>query len=150
MNVCPPDAMKTNNPFVSPAVASAPPQEILDIQSKQIDYANPIPGTYLTTGLRAARGYRFSKFCMAFMKPENRDAFKADAEKFMTDHGLSDIEKQFVRDKDWNAMLRHGVSSFLIMKLANVLGTAQNEMGAAMRGQTYEAFMATRNAKEAR
>ncbi len=142
--------MKTNNPFVSPAVESAPPQEILDIQSKQIDYAHPIPGTYLTTGLRAARGYHFSKFCMAFMKPENRDAFKADMENVMTEHGLSDIEKQMIRDRDWNGMLRHGVSSFLLMKLANVMGTAQNQMGAAMRGETYEEFMATRNVKDVR
>jgi protocatechuate 4,5-dioxygenase alpha subunit len=138
--------MKSNNPFVSPAVESAPPQEILDIHSTQIDYAHPIPGTYLTTGLRAARGYRFSKFCMAFMKPEDRDAFKADMEKVMTEHGLSDIEKQMIRDRDWNGMLRHGVSSFLLMKLANVLGTAQNQM----RGQTYEEFMATRNVKDVR
>ncbi len=142
--------IKTSNPFVSPAVESALPQEILDIRSKQIDYAHPIPGTYLTTGLRAARGYRFSKFCMSFMKPENRDAFKADMETVMTEHGLSDIEKQMIRDRDWNGMLRHGVSSFLLMKLANVLGTAQNQMGAAMRGETYEEFMATRNVKDVR
>ena len=47
-------------------------------------------------------------------------------------------------------MLRHGVSSFLLMKLANVMGTAQNQMGAAMRGETYEEFMATRNVKDVR
>ncbi len=142
--------MSKRNPFVSPAVDSAPPQEILAIHSKQIDYAHPIPGTYLTTGIRATRGYRFSKFCMAFMKPENRDAFKADPETVMTEHGLSDVEKQLIRDRDWNGMLRHGVSSFLLMKLANVVGVAQNQMGAAMRGQTYEEFLETRNAKDFR
>lgn len=142
--------MKPTNPFVSPAVEHAPPQEQLDIQSKQIDYANPIPGTYLTTGLRAARGYRFSKFCMGFMKPENRDAFKADAEKVMNQFALTDIEKKMIRDRDWNGMLRYGVNSFLLMKLANVLGTAQNEMGAEMRGQTYNEFMQTRNFKDLR
>jgi protocatechuate 4,5-dioxygenase alpha subunit len=142
--------MKPANPFVSPAVDRAPPQEVLDIHSKQVDYAHPIPGTYLTTGLRAARGYRFSKFCMAFMKPENREAFKADAEQAMTRHGLTEEEKQMIRNRDWNGMLRYGVSSFLLMKLANAMGTAQNEMGAEMRGQSYNEFMQTRNFKDVR
>ncbi len=142
--------MKTNNPFVSPAVDAAPPQEILHIQSKQIDYAHPIAGTYLPTGLRAARGYRFSKFCMTFMQPDNRAAFKADAEQYMAKHRLTDIEMQLIHDRDWNGMLRHGVSSFLLMKLANVLGIAQNEMGAAMRGESFAQFMSTRNVKDVR
>jgi protocatechuate 4,5-dioxygenase alpha subunit len=125
------------------------PPEILDIRSRALDFGKPIAGTYLTTGARAARGYRFSKFCMSLSHAAAREAFKADNEKFMSDAGLDDFEKQLVRDRDWNGMLRHGTSTFMVLKLSNALGVGQNRTGAAMRGQSYEDFMATRNVKEA-
>lgn len=123
--------------------------ERLAIRSEQIDFDNPLPGTYLTTGLRAQRGYRLGKFCMTLMSPSNRELFKADAEKYMTDFGLSDYEKDLIRTKNWNRMLRYGVNTFMILKLSNALGVSQNHTGAAMRNQSYEEFMATRNTKGA-
>lgn len=133
--------------FPPPGTPDEP--EILPIRSRQIDYSKPLPGTYLTTGLRAARGYRFSKFCMSLMKPEVREAFKADPERVMVEAGLTDHERQLVHDRDWNGMLRYGTSTFMVLKLSNALGVGQNRTGAAMRGQTYEEFMATRNVKDA-
>ena len=138
---------KSDVPFPPPGTPETP--EILNIRSRQIDYSRPLPGTYLTTGVRAARGYRFSKFCMSLMSPVVREAFKADPEKVMVDAGLSEPERRLVRDRDWNGMLRYGTSTFMVLKLSNVLGVGQNRTGAAMRGQTYEEFMATRNVKEA-
>lgn len=123
--------------------------EILPIRSALIDYARPLWGTYLTTGRRAQRGYRLSKFCMSFMDPENRAAFKTDRDRYMRDFGLSEYERRLVREQNWNGMLRYGVNSFMIFKLSNALGVGQNRTGAAMRGQSYEEFMATRNVKEA-
>ena len=123
--------------------------EILDIQSGQIDYTKPLPGTYLTTGIRAQRGYRLGKFCMTLMSPANRDRLKADAETYMSEFGLTDYEKDLIRTKNWNRMLRYGVNTFLILKLSNALGVSQNHTGAAMRNQSYEEFMATRNTKGA-
>jgi protocatechuate 4,5-dioxygenase alpha chain len=123
--------------------------EILSIQSEQIDYAHPLPGTYLTTGIRAQRGYCLGKFCMTLMVPANRDLFKADAEKYMSEFGLSDYEKDLIRTKNWNRMLRYGVNTFMILKLSNAMGVSQNHTGAAMRNQSYEDFMATRNSKGA-
>jgi hypothetical protein len=46
-------------------------------------------------------------------------------------------------------MLRYGVNTFMLLKLSATLGVGQNRTGAAMRGQSYEEFMATRNVKEA-
>lgn len=123
--------------------------EILAIQSQQIDYAHPLPGTYLTTGIRAQRGYRLGKFCMTLMSPDNREQFKADSETYMRDFGLSDYEQNLVRNKNWNRMLRYGVNTFMILKLSNAMGVSQNHTGAAMRNQSYEEFMLTRNSKGA-
>lgn len=132
--------------FPPPGTPEEP--EVLNIRSRQIDYSRPLPGTYLTTGVRAARGYRLSKFCMSLMDAAKREALKADLEKAMADFGLSDYERQLVRERDWNGMLRYGTNTFMLQKLAAALGVAQNRMGAAMRGQSYEDFLQTRNVKD--
>ena len=134
--------------------ASAPPSwetevEILPIKSGQIDFAKPLHGTYLSTGSRAQRGFRLSKFCMAFMSPVTRAAFKADPERVMSEHGLSDYEKKLIREQNFNAMVRYGVNAFMIFKLANAFGVNQNQTGAKMRLQSFEEFMKTRNVKDA-
>jgi len=123
--------------------------EILPIKSGQIDFEHPLHGTYLTTGSRAQRGYRLSKFCMAFMSPATRAAFKADPERVMSEHGLSDYEKTLIREQNFNAMVRYGVNAFMIFKLANAFGVNQNQTGAKMRLQSFEEFMKTRNVKDA-
>ncbi len=123
--------------------------EILSIWSGQIDFEKPLHGTYLTTGSRAQRGFRLSKFCMAFMEPATREAFKADPERVMAEHGLSDYEKGLIRAQNFNAMVRYGVNAFMIFKLANAFGVNQNQTGAKMRLQSFEEFMKTRNVKDA-
>jgi gallate dioxygenase len=123
--------------------------EVLPIQSAQIDFGKPLHGTYLTTGSRAQRGFRLSKFCMAFMEPATREAFKADPERVMAEHGLSDYEKNLIREQNFNAMVRYGVNAFMIFKLANAFGVNQNQTGAKMRLQSFEEFMKTRNVKDA-
>ncbi|HVO17194.1 MAG TPA: protocatechuate 3,4-dioxygenase [Alphaproteobacteria bacterium] len=141
-------ALDTSGPAAAPTDTPYK-DEVLPIKSRQIDYAHPLWGTYPTTGARAQRGYRLSKFCMSFMSPANREAFKADHERYMSDWGLSDYEKGLIRRQDWNGMLRYGVNTFMLLKLSATLGVGQNRTGAAMRGQSYEEFMATRNVKEA-
>jgi protocatechuate 4,5-dioxygenase alpha subunit len=123
--------------------------EILPIRSGMIDFEKPLPGTYLTTGARAQRGFRLGKFCMEFMKPAFRDAFKADAEAVMAAHGLTPYERELIRGQNFNAMVRYGVNAFIIFKVANALGVNQNQTGAKMRKESYEQFLATRNVKEA-
>ena len=123
--------------------------EILPIESPQIDFAHPLHGTYLTTGSRAQRGFRLSKFCMAFMSPATREAFKADPERVMSEFDLSDYEKTLIRGQNFNAMVRYGVNAFMIFKLANAFGVNQNQTGAKMRLQSFEEFMKTRNVKDA-
>jgi hypothetical protein len=86
---------------------------------------------------------------MAFMSPETRAAFKADPERVMSEHGLSDYEKNLIREQNFNAMVRYGVNAFMIFKLATAFGVNQNQTGAKMRLQSFEEFMKTRNVKDA-
>jgi len=123
--------------------------EILPIKSRLIDFEHPLPGTYLVTGHRAQRGYRLSKFCMSFMKPEVRAKWKEDSEGYMRAFGLTEYEQSLIREQNWIGMIRYGISPFMVFKLSAAFGVGQNRTGAAMRGETYEEFMKTRNVKDA-
>ncbi|MEX2453356.1 MAG: protocatechuate 3,4-dioxygenase [Rhodospirillaceae bacterium] len=111
----------------------------------------PIPDTFVFDGAQSRRGYRLNKFSMSMAKAENREAFKADPEAFMDRYGLSEAEKQCVRDRDWRRMVEeHGGNIYMIMKVGALLGQGLYQIGAQQRGETYEEFLATRNASGAR
>lgn len=118
---------------------------------QQIDTARPIPDTSVFDGRQSRLGYRLNKFSMSMTRAENREALKADPEGYMTRCGLTEEEKQCVRDRDWRRMVEeHGGNIYMIMKVGAVLGQGLYQMGAQQRGETYEQFLATRNASGAR
>ena len=51
--------------------------------------------------------------------------------------------------RDWRGLIHYGVIFFLLEKLGAVIGVSNLHIYAAMRGQTLEAFQATRNAPNA-
>jgi protocatechuate 4,5-dioxygenase alpha subunit len=114
------------------------------LKQSERDFANPSPGTYLLTVSLAQQGYRLSQFCRSLMKPEQRAAFKADAERCMSDFGLSEAEKQMIRERDWLAMVRYGVNHFLVFRVAGVSGVGLTGTGAQMRGESLDEFNRTR------
>jgi protocatechuate 4,5-dioxygenase alpha chain len=119
--------------------------------SEQIDRDRPIENTTVFDGAQSRKGYRLNKFAMSMTKAENREAFKADEEAYMEKCGLSEAEKQCVRDRDWRRMIEeHGGNIYMIMKVGAVLGQGLYQIGAQQRGETYEEFLATRNASGAR
>lgn len=91
------------------------------------------------------RGYRINKMCNALSQAHNREAFKRDEEAFMTAYGLTEQEKQMVRDRDFPALLANGGNIYFLLKLGSVTGNGLYRMGAKMRGESYEQFLATRN-----
>jgi gallate dioxygenase len=60
--------------------------------------------------------------------------------------GLIEEEKDLVRRRDWDGLIRYGCIFFMLEKLGAVVGVSNLHIYAAMRGQTLEAFQATRNA----
>ncbi len=95
------------------------------------------------------RGYRINKMCNALSQAHNREAFKRDEEAFMTAHGLTEDEKRLVRARDFSGLLAAGGNIYFLLKLGVVTGNGLYMMGAKMRGETYEQFLATRNDKGA-
>ena len=91
------------------------------------------------------RGYRINKMCNALSRPQERDAYKADEEGFMARFALTEAEKNLVRARDFGGLLAAGGNIYFLIKLGVVTGNGLYKMGAAMRGETYEQFLATRN-----
>ena len=117
----------------------------------QLDPSRPIPDTSVFDGARSRAGYRVNKFSMSMTSTENRSAFKADEDAYMDRFGLSAAEKQCVRDRDWRRLIEEfGGNIYMIMKVGAVLGQGLYQIGAQQRGETYEQFLATRNASGAR
>jgi protocatechuate 4,5-dioxygenase, alpha chain len=103
-----------------------------------------IPGTYVLTGERSQLGYRLNKMCMSLTDPANRAEFLADEAGYMRRNGLSEDEIAMVLRRDWAAMTRSGGSIYLMLKIAGTIGQTLLQVGAQMRGETLEQFMATR------
>lgn len=108
-----------------------------------------IPGTHVFTGEAAQHGIRLNKLSASLCQPENRDALRADEEAFMDRFALTDEEKDMVRRRDWDAMIRHGGSIYLIIKIGGALGVSLIAMGAQMRGETVEQFLDSRPGRAA-
>lgn len=119
--------------------------------AKQIDKSRPIENTKIFDHVETQRGYRLNKFAMSMIDAANRDAFKNDEEAYMAASDLTEEEKQLIRDRDWRAIMdEHGGNIYMIMKIGAVIGMGLYQIGAHQRGQTYEEFLATRNASGAR
>ena len=117
----------------------------------QVDKSKKIPGTKVFDGRESRKGYRINKFAMSFCEGENREAFKADEEAYMERWGLSEQEKQYLRDRNLAALIEEcGGNIYMIMKIGTCTGQGLYHIGAQLRGETFEQFMETRNAKGAR
>ena len=109
----------------------------------------PIPDTTVFDLRASQRGYRLNKMCGSLCRPENRAAFKQDEEAYMARFHLTEKEKQLIRDRDFAGMIDAGMNIYFMLKIGSVTGNSLYRMGAQMRGEKYEDFLATRNFKDA-
>ena len=112
--------------------------------SKQVDPDRPIPDTSVFDLRTSFKGYRINKMCNSFNSPQSREAFKADEEAYMAKYALSDEEKQLVRRRDFAGLIDAGGNIYFLIKVGFLTGNGLYRMGAQMRGETYEQFLATR------
>jgi protocatechuate 4,5-dioxygenase alpha subunit len=91
------------------------------------------------------RGYRINKMCNALSQAANREAFQRDEEAFLDAWHLTGEEKRLVRERDFSGLLAAGGNIYFLLKLGVVTGNGLYKMGAKMRGESYEQFLATRN-----
>ena len=83
--------------------------------------------------------------CASLCSPQERDAFKRDEEAFMARFGLTDVEKQLIRQRDFQGLIDAGTNIYALLKIGSATGNGLYKMGAQMRGESYEDFLKTRN-----
>ena len=108
-----------------------------------------IPDTSIFDLRLSRRGKRLNRMCAALCSPAERDAFKRDEEAFMTRFSLTEEEKNLIRKRDFKGLIEAGMNIYAMLKIGSASGNSLYRMGAQMRGESYEAFLATRNMKDA-
>ena len=96
------------------------------------------------TGERSMAGYRLNKLSVSLTDADNRQAFLADEEAYGRRFGLTDGEQRLIAERDWSGMVAAGGNVYVFLKIAATIGSSLLEVGAAMRDETLEEFLATR------
>ena len=113
--------------------------------NRQLAGVERLEGTYPFTLERSAKGYRLNKFLHRMIEPDWRQRFLAAPEALFAEAGLSEEERDLLRRRDWRGLIQYGAIFFMLEKLGAVLGVSNLDLYSAMRGQSLEAFMKTRN-----
>ena len=108
----------------------------------------PIAGSTVFTTERSRKGYRINKLAMSLTDPANRDAFRADERAYMAKFALTEPEMDLVARRDWTGLVDAGGSIYVLLKIAATVGQNLLQIGAQMRGETLDAFMASRPGKQ--
>jgi protocatechuate 4,5-dioxygenase, alpha chain len=108
-----------------------------------------IPDTTIFDLRLSRRGFRLNTMCAALCAPAEREAFKRDEEAFMARFGLSEAERDLIRRRDFQGLIEAGTNIYFLLKIGAATGTSLYRMGAQMRGESYEQFLATRTVKGA-
>jgi gallate dioxygenase len=111
----------------------------------QLKGADKLTGTYPFDIAASVRAYRINKYLHDMIDPDHRARFLDDPETSFKAADLTEEEKDLIRDRDWQGMIRYGVIFFMLEKLAAVSGISNLHVYAAMRGQTLAEFLKTRN-----
>ena len=105
-----------------------------------LDLSLEPPSTFVFTGEICSRSYALNKFAFAFKDPEHRARFAKAPEPLMESFGLTDQQKQLVRDRDWTGLVACGGHHFNIIKIAAAVGQSHLHVGAHMCGKDWDEF----------
>lgn len=116
----------------------------------QLDRDRLIPDTLIFDLRESRKGYRLNKLCDSLTSEANRRAYQDDEEAYLATHDLTDEERDLIRARDWAGLNAAGGNIYYLLKLGFVVGHGLYRMGAQMRGESFDDFLASRNAKGAR
>jgi gallate dioxygenase len=112
---------------------------------EQLAGIEKLEGTYPFDLDRSVKYFRINSFLHDLVIPEHRKAFLADPEALFERFGLSEEERDLIRRRDWQGLIRYGAIFFVLEKLAAVVGVPNPAVYAAFRGMSLEDFLKTRN-----
>jgi gallate dioxygenase len=120
------------------------PDAYLARARREYDGLLQLDGSYPFDFDRSSRAYRLNKYLHGIIQPELRGRFLYDREGSYVRGGLTEEEKEMLRNLDWRALIRYGVIFFILEKLAAAVGVSNQEIYAAMRGESLQDFLKTR------
>jgi gallate dioxygenase len=95
---------------------------------------------------RSVKALRLNRFLHGLTMPAQRQQFLANESLCLQQATLTQEERDLVQERNWQGLIRYGVIFFLLEKLGAVVGVSNLHIYAAMRGQSLDSFMQTRNA----
>ena len=116
----------------------------------QLEGIEEISGTYPFDIRQSVRALRLNRFFWRMRRPHFRELFLKDPQALMVREGLTEEEQQLLHKRDWLGMIRYGVNFFVLEKFVRVVRLSNLDVYAAMRGETLEEFLKTRNVPDAR
>ena len=114
---------------------------------EQLAGAASLKGTYPFNLATSQKAYRLNKFLHRMIEPDHRKRFLQDEEATCREAGLTGEETDLVCRRDWRGMIHYGVIFFMLEKFGATIGTSNLHIYAAMRGESFEDFMKTRNTR---
>ena len=99
-----------------------------------------IPGTRVFTAARARKGYWLNQFAMSLMKPENREAWKADERKYLENWPMSDDQREAILARDYNRCLDLGGNVYFLAKVFSTDGLSFAEAVSTMTDMTFPEY----------
>jgi len=116
----------------------------------QLIGAENVTGTYIFDIRTSNRTLKLNRFFWKLIAQDWRERFAAEPEALMTEAGLTEREKELVRNKDWLGLIQHGANFFVLEKFARFTKTTNLHVYAEFRGESFEDFMKTRRVPDAR
>ena len=101
-----------------------------------------IPGTRVFTAARARQGYHLNQFAMSLMKPENREAWKADERAYLANWPMSDAQKDAILARDYNRCLELGGNVYFLAKVFSTDGQSFAQAVSTMTDMNFEDYTA--------
>jgi protocatechuate 4,5-dioxygenase, alpha chain len=99
-----------------------------------------IPGTYMFDGRAAMKGYALNKMCYSFNSAENRAEFLRDEIAYCAKYGLSEEQREAIRERNVLAMIHAGGCIYYLAKFAGIFHLSVQDVGAQQTGMSVEAF----------
>lgn len=110
-----------------------------------------IPGTYVFDETRSRMGFQLNRLAHSLTDPKNREAYRRNEPAYLDRYKLTPDQRDAILRRDWLSLVKEGGGNiYYIYKIGATVGQGLYHMGAQMRGETYEQFLSTRAAKNAR
>jgi len=84
--------------------------------------------------------YQLNRMMYDLRQEENRKALQADEDSYYRRYGLGTDLVAKLRARDWKALNEAGASIYVMTKLGAAVGVNLYQMGAQMKGMSWEQF----------